>query len=150
VKVQIQNRGPKAETFVDETVLTNALALSVASLAPGCPAAAVTLHSGKPQKALPLTLASKAKLAVLFDVLIDCENDPTKGAGHEDFTVSVTVDQSALGGTDAHALDDTCPRTISPPVKDPFPDGKIVEKGCGASKPGGGIGGPILIDVVVK
>ena len=39
--------------------------------------------------------------------------------------------------------------TASPPVKDPFPDGKIVEKGCGAAQRGGSLGGPVLVDILV-
>jgi hypothetical protein len=146
--VAIQNRGPHAETIVDATALAGAATLAVDSLAAGCATASVKLHAGKPQKPLPLVLASKQKLNVVFDALFDCAIDKAKGSGHEDFTVSATVSQAALGGIDAHALDDVCPRTVSPPVKDPFPNGKIVEKGCGA-KQAGGLGGPVLVDVVV-
>lgn len=104
------------------------------------------LHEGKPQKPLPLVLPSKAKLVVAFDVTVDCALDTAKGKTHEDFSLSVTVQQSALGGSDAHPLDDVCPRTVTPPVTDPFPNGKLKEKGCGP-KQDGVPGGPLLIDV---
>jgi CSLREA domain-containing protein len=150
LKVQIQNRGANAETILDEVALAGLVTLTVDSLAGGCPSARIELHSGKPQKVLPLTLAPKKKLNVVFAAVFDCANDAAKGAGHEDFTLSATVSQAVLGGEDAHVIDDTCPRTVSPSVKDPFPDGKIVEKGCGAKQPGGTLGSAVLLDVVVQ
>lgn len=126
------------------------MTLAVDSLGTGCPAPRVELHSGKPQKSLPLTLGSKKQLNVVFDVVFDCAVDVAKGSGHEDFSVSAAVDQAPLGGTDAHSLDDSCPRTVSPSIKDPFPDGKIKEKGCGTKQADGTLGGPILLDVTVK
>lgn len=47
--------------------------------------------------------------------------------------------------------DDTCPRSVIPPFAlDPYPDGKIKDKGCGAPKPDKTLGDPVLTDVVVK
>ena len=66
----------------------------------------MTLHAGKPQKALPLTLKPKGTLTVVVDVVLDCAVDPAKGAGHGDFGLTATVDQSVLGGVDAHPADD--------------------------------------------
>lgn len=83
-------------------------------------------------------------------MVFDCANDPATGAGHEDFTLRAVLDQAALGGTDADAIDDACPRSVAPPVKDPFPDGKIVERGCGARQAGGVLGGAVLVDVAVR
>lgn len=151
VKVEIQNRSPHAETVPDAATLGKLVHLNVGSDGVTCGAAATILHVGKPQKKLPLTLKSKKKLQVLFDVTIDCANDVAKGAGHEDYRVSSLVSHSALGSGDAHPADDQCPRTVTPPSEiDPFPDGKLVDKGCGAKKSDKTFGAPILLDVIVK
>jgi hypothetical protein len=150
VKVQIQNRSAEAQTIADAATLTSVVTLVADPLAVGCAPARVELHEGKPQKALPLTLGAKKKATIFFDVLLDCAGDPTKGVGHEDFALSAAVHQSALGGVDAHPEDDPCPRPGSkPPVKDPFPDGRVVEAGCGSKQASGALGAPALVDVVV-
>ena len=151
VKVQIQNRSAQAQTIADTTRLERLVTLQADSLGTGCPAARVVLHQGKPQKALPLQLRPKQKLTVHFDVLLDCAVDPAGGAGHEDFSLRATVAQTALGGGDAHPADDSCPRPgVKPPIKDPFPDGRISEAGCGAKDAAGVLGAPVLLDVSVK
>ena len=94
-------------------------------------------------------MASKKKLNVVFDVVFECVSDPAAGKGHEDYRLQAEVHQAALGGEDAHPLDDVCPRTVSPAVVDPFPNGKIKEKGCGG-KGENGLGGPVLVDLVSK
>ena len=112
---------------------------------------AALLHAGKPQKKLPVTLKKKSKLAVLFDATFDCANDAATGDGPEDFTVSARVDADALGEIAAPAADDDCPRQVAPPgVHDPFPDGKLVDKGCGAKKDDKTLGDPVTIDVIDK
>jgi hypothetical protein len=125
--------------------------LDVSSNGITCVAPAAILHVGKPQKKLPLTLNSKAKLQVLFDVSIACANDVAKGAGHEDYSWSASVSHSALGSGDAHPADDVCPRTVNPPGQvDALPNGKIVDKGCGAKKPDKTFGAPVQTDVFVQ
>ena len=65
--------------------------------------------------------------------------------------MSAQVHRAALGEPDVHPADDVCPRSVTPPsVVDPYPDGKIHDKGCGAKKPDKTRGGEILIDVTVK
>ena len=148
VKVEIQNRSAQSETIADETVLAKLVHLTVEPLLSSCPSPTATLHAGKPQKPLPLVLGSKKKLMVVFDVTIDCAVDHAKGDGHEDFRLIATIDQSVLGGSDAHPADDVCPRPgAKKPVQDPFPDGKIAENGCGPKNDDGLPGGDILIDV---
>jgi len=112
------------------------------------------LHSGKLQKALPITLRPKQKLGVVFDVTFDCANDPARDTrtdpGHADYRLTARVNHTALGSADAHPDDDVCPRLVTPPgVIDPFPDGRILDKGCGARRPDGTFGDPVLIDVVI-
>lgn len=79
---------------------------------------------------------------------IGCANDPASGAGHADDRVSAHVSRAALGDPDSHPDDDSCPRSVTPPyVVDPYPDGKIHDKGCGAKKPDKTRGGDVLIEV---
>jgi len=145
-KVQVQNRSAQPQTIADATTLGQLVRLAVTSRG-ACPDARVRLHQGKPQKGLPLTLRSKQKVNVFFDVVLDCVSDSATGAGHEDLSLLATVDQTAHGGTDMYAADDVCPRRVSPPVRLPFPDGSIMEKGCGARQPDQTFGGPVLIDL---
>jgi CSLREA domain-containing protein len=150
IKVLLQNRGPNNETIDDAATLASLVHVTLTS-GGACPAPAAVLHAGKPQKKLPATLKKKGKLAVLFDATFDCANDAAKGGGHEDFTVSAHVNANALGEIDAHGADDDCPRQVTPPgVHDVFPDGKLIDKGCGTKKDDKTLGGPITIDVVVK
>jgi hypothetical protein len=152
VKVKIQNRSPHAETIVDAGAYAQLVRLTVDSNG-ACPTPTVALDAAKQPKAkkYPLTLKSKGTLTVAFDVTMACANDAAKGVGHEDYALSAAVDHTALGSGDAHPADDVCPRTVSPPgVVDAFPNGKIVDKGCGAKKPDKTLGAPVLIDVQNK
>jgi hypothetical protein len=149
VKVQIQNRGAVSEAIADPATLARLVALRVDPLG-SCSPAEVKLHQGKPQKALPILIRPKQRANVVFDVLLDCASDGEKGSGHEDFTLSASVDQTALGGVDAHPDDDACPRAgVKPPVRDPISP-RIPDLGCGSRQPGGALGDPVLIDVTVR
>jgi hypothetical protein len=46
------------------------------------------------------------------------------------------------------AVDDVCPRSAG--GADAYPDGKLVDKGCGAKKRDKTLGDPIVVDVLVK
>lgn len=151
IAVLVENRGPVAETIPDAAKLAQLVSLDVTSLGAGCASPVATLHAGKPQKPLPLTVKSKRRFTVLFDVTIACANDPETGAGHQDYRVSAHVNRAALGDPDSHPADDTCPRSVTPPYAvDPYPDGKIRDKGCGAKKPDKTRGGDVLIDASVR
>lgn len=148
VAVLVENRGPVAEVIPDATKLAQLVTLDVVSLAAGCADPVATLHAGKPQKPLPITVKPKRRFTVLFDVTFGCANDAASGAGHADFRLSAHVNRAALGDPDSHPVDDVCPRSVTPPyVIDPYPDGKIRDKGCGAKKPDKTRGGDVLIDV---
>ena len=98
-----------------------------------------------------MRLKSKMKRAITFDLQLACAGDPAKGAGHADYRVTARVDRSVLGGTDAHPQDDVCPRRVTAPGEvDPFPDGRLVDTGCGTRLPDRTSGAPIEIDVVLK
>lgn len=145
-KITIQNRGVAPLVITDAESLGALVTLTAESLG-SCGDASVTLHAGKPQKPFPIIVAPKKKANVVFDVLFECVHDPQSGKGHEDYRLEARVHQDALGGTDAHAADDVCPRRALDPIADPFPDGKIKDKGCGG-KDKQGLGAPILVDVV--
>ena len=150
VTVRIQNRSPDVETFSDSTVLANLVHLTVQSLG-SCASPEPVLHLAKKPTKFPVTLKSKATLSVPFDVAFECANDPVKGAGHEDYSFMARVDHTGLGGGDAHVLDDVCPRSVpAGGGVDPFPDGTLIDKGCGTKKPDKTFGAPVLTDVSAK
>jgi hypothetical protein len=145
--VQIQNRSPHRETVPDVAVLTELVSLELTSLG-SCPVPPPVLS---PPKKFPLTLKPKQKLTVTFTATFACANDPAKGVGHEDFSLRAEVKHEALGGADSHPADDVCPRSVTPPFAiDPYPDGKIKDKGCGKKKADTTLGDPVLIDLIVK
>jgi hypothetical protein len=146
VKVEIQNRSRHAETIPNLATLGAMVDLQVESLGT-CPTPIPTLLATKPQTKLPRTLKPKQKLAVAFSVTIGCANDPAKGAGHEDYRFTARIDRTPLGAGDAHPTDDVCPRQVAPPgARDPFPDGKILDRGCGGKKQDRTKGAPVLLD----
>jgi hypothetical protein len=142
IKVQIQNRSVHSETIGDMDMLDNLVSLRTYSLDTGlCPDPLVRLADK--QKALPITLKSKQKLTVTFEVTFDCAVDATKRTkrdpGHEDYRYEATANHAALDGRpDTHVADDICPRAALGP--DPRPDGKIEDKGCDE----------VMTDVVMK
>ncbi len=148
--VDIQNRSAARVTIPDTTTLAALVQLVVHSLG-ACPSPDPVLKAGGIK--FPVSIGSRKKLTVPFDVTFDCANDPAdstaKNPGHEDYEVSARVDTGALGSPDVHVDDDVCPRgpLVAP---DPFPDGTIVDRGCGKRFPGGELGAPILIDAVSK
>lgn len=155
IKVEIQNRSAATQTIPSLEALRELVDLDVRALASSCPDPTPILLAGKPQKKRPITLKSKKKLTVVYDVLFGCAVDPAKSRardpGHEDFELHAVVDQRALGGTDAFALDDQCPRKVTPPaVVVPYPDGKIKDKGCGTKKKDRTFGDPVRLDVADK
>jgi hypothetical protein len=157
VIVAIQNQSLEAEIIPDAATLGNLLQLTVQSVG-ACPNLTATLHNGPPQAVFPITLASKQKLNVYFEVTfdLDCVNHPEKAAKGDptnaDYSYVATLDHSALDGeADADAHDDICPRSVTPPYEvDPNPDGTIKDKGCGGKKPDKTLGADVFTDVVVK
>lgn len=148
----LQNRGAGVETIPDAATLASLVRLELASVTPtACSPAPVIAIKPPKARQLPIRLKSKGKRAVTFDVTVGCGGDPAKGPNHEDYAVSARVDRSVLGAPDAHPADDVCPRRVSPPgLVDPYPDGKILDKGCGGRLADGTFGGAVLLDVVLK
>jgi probable HAF family extracellular repeat protein len=132
VKVQVQNRSPRAETIPDAAVLRNLVRLDVQAVDPArCPPPTVALAARQPK--LPKVLAPKAKLGVAFEVTFACVLDPGKSTkrdrGHEDYVYAATVDRAELdGNADTHPADDHCPRAAL--GVDPNPDGRVKDRGC--------------------
>jgi hypothetical protein len=62
------------------------------------------------------------------------------------------VFRSVLGDPDSHPEDDSCPHNAlaTPGHRDPNPDNTIVDKGCGAKKPDGTFGKPVLTNITAK
>lgn len=116
----------------------------------------VTLDAAKNAALFPngsKTLGREAKLTINFRVTYSCLaakpkklSDSTPG----DYRHVATVFHSELGAPDDHPADDTCPRDALPSGIDPFPDGTIRDKGCGAREPDATFGNPVLTDVVAK
>jgi hypothetical protein len=139
IKVKIRNKGPFEETIEDASMLTNLITVTVESMGTDCLAPTPVLHAGKPQKPFPITLKPGKTLTVYYDVTFDCANEPAQGT--PDYRFSAVVNRAALDGKeDTNPLDALCPRSGTPPT----------DKGCGAKKPDGTLGGDILTDVVVK
>jgi len=152
VIVTIQNRSAHSEVITNYAQLARLVRLEVRSLDTNeCADIVPVLLERPPQKKLPITIKSRAKLNVFFEVTFDCARDTAKGAGHEDFTYAARVFHEELDGNpDTHPECDTCPRGPLPGNKDPNPNGKILDKGCGAPAGGGIFGNPVLTDVFLK
>jgi uncharacterized repeat protein (TIGR01451 family) len=154
IKVTIQNRSPQNEVITAATV-SNLCALVLTSLHTNSPCAApvATLHDGPPQKPLPVTLKSKQKFTIVFDVRFTCATDPGKAASpaQADFSYTATVNHEVLDNEpDADPYDNVCPRgpLPYPGNLDPFPNGKIHDLGAGGKNPDGTYGAPVTTDVI--
>ena len=83
-------------------------------------------------------------------------NDPKKSTdanpGHDDFGFTATVNHAALDGeADTHTVDDVCPRSVpASGTRDPYPDGGILDKGCGRQKANGTFGLPVTVDLYLR
>lgn len=149
VKVTIQNRSPHVETIRDVNMLAEFVNLEVESLG-SCPSpTAELLTPQKLQKRMPLALKPKKKFSVKFSVTFDCANNPVRDKSDPDFRYIATVDHQAIDEiSDTHPQDDSCPYSVTPPYRiDPYPDGKIKDKGCGTRTADGVFGGDVVTDI---
>lgn len=146
--VVIQNRSGHDEIIHDLAMLQDLVMLTVESLG-GCPDALVSVV---PPKSFPVRLRARKSLKITFTVTFNCANDLGAGAGHEDYRSSAIVNHAALDGeADAHTACDVCPRPPLPDGVDPFPDGRLKDKGCGAKDPvTKQLGAEVLTDLVGK
>jgi outer membrane protein assembly factor BamB len=150
VTVQVQNRSDHPETIPDLDTLRALVTLGVPSVG-ACPDAAATLRTRAGPR-LPLTLGSGRRLSIQFDVTFDCASDP--GVGGADFRYVAVVNHATLpgGAPDDHPDDDACPRPAlpTPGHRDPNPNGRIVDHGCGAPAGRDGLGADVTTDVEVR
>jgi hypothetical protein len=139
IKALVQNQGRHPEVIADSVALQGLITVAVEPL-DGCPAPAVAFQA--PAR-FPITLAPKAQLMTILDATFTC-------AGR--YRVRADLHHAAIdSAADRDAIDDTCPRVVSPPFRlDPNPDGTIKDRGCGARRADRTFGDDILIDVVVK
>ncbi len=146
VTVQIQNRGPLPEIIHDATALASLVNVEVKSLG-ACPAPVPVLV---PPRRFPIILRSKARLTFRYNVTFACQNDGVWGAGHEDYSVRVTLNRAALDGEpDGHPDDDYAPREALPGNVDANPDGRIRDYGVGSRRADRTLGGPVQTDIRV-
>lgn len=153
VVVEIQNRSPGDETISDINELKELVSLIVSSVDDSAGAPTAILRGTK--KRLPITLKSKKKLQVIFDVTFDHAVDPGKSskkdAGHDDFKYTASVDLFALDEVeDTSPDDDTCPRSADASSEEGPSSGSIKDKGCGSKKADKTLGGDVVTDVVQK
>lgn len=151
VAVTIQNRSAHNETIASRSQLEGLVSLAVHSLDTNlCGDITPVLLDGRPQRTLPLTLRPKQKFNVYFVVSFGCAVNPNKGGGFEDFSYVARVDHRALGVPDSHPECDVCPRLPLDGGRDPNPDGRTMDKGCGTARGDGTFGSPVFTDVFVK
>jgi hypothetical protein len=116
-----------------------------------CPDITADFVQSAPQRRLPFTLKRKAKMNIYFNVTFGCAVNPSKGFGQEDFSYFAKVNHEAIDDqADTHPECDVCPRPPLDGGVDPNPDGRIKDKGCGASRRDGTFGDEVLTDVFVR
>jgi parallel beta-helix repeat protein len=109
VEVMIANRGTGPERIDRTTALENLVHLEADSAGTCSPPA---IRSVEPRRKPPFDVEPGDLFAVVFEVEIDCANDPERRApSGGDFHWSAALDPSVLGGAeDANAANDVCPR----------------------------------------
>ncbi len=164
VSVVIQNRSDHNETVSDAGKLGNGVTTGLVRLSvdvvdddgESCQPAGIGLDGAKNARLFSAgakVLIPGRTMTVYYLVTYDCPNaklqnrtDPSPG----DYSHAATVHHDALAGKDdAHAADDSCPRNALPGRLDSFPPPRGTKDiGCGAKKPDGTLGNPVVTDVV--
>jgi hypothetical protein len=157
VDVTIQNRSPYSETItatdLGDGINTGLVRLNVNVIDDdneNCAAAQVffdpanTLVNSK-------ILKPKQTFKIRYLVSYHCaepvtpEGDATPG----DYSHLATVHHEVLGVLDANQENDACPRSVNPPFKrEPLPDGKVMDKGCGIKKTNKTFGDLVTTNVI--
>jgi glucose/arabinose dehydrogenase len=136
IKLSLQNLGSATETIANQGELDALVNVTVGSIGLACAGNLPAVSIQPPKRGLPFTWAPKRKLTVGLDIAWDCINDPlvtSKTGNHDDFTIEVEADLSALGQTDGDDSNDGCPRVESGD-----------DKGCGKQAP------PFRVDLYLK
>lgn len=164
VRVMIQNRAGHAEVIEAADLgdgVTTGLVRLIAEASDGgeegCAAPVVSLATDRNAKTFstgPRTLLSKQKLTVFFRATYSCTAPaPRGGIEPGDYRHFASVHREAIDGEpDAHPADDKCPRiAVTPPYAiDPYPNGRLREKGCGAKRLDGTLGASVVVDVIAQ
>ena len=165
ITVTIQNRSDHSEAFTLVN-LGNGVSTGLVRLSAGvidndseqCQSPVVALDAAKNAALFGTgglkTLAPKQTVKIAYLVTLQCtgalpanSSDTTRG----DYSFSASVHHDVIDGSaDIHDDDDVCPRDALPGGVDSLPPPKgIKDKGCGAKKPDGSLGAPVVTDVVL-
>jgi hypothetical protein len=149
VKVVIQNRGDHTETVMSgdlgDGVTTGLVRLAVNG--GGCQPAVVALDTAKNAGLFRTgvqNFSPRKSLTIYYLVTFQCS-----GAGGT-YSFSATAHDEVLDGSPATLPQDSvCPRDAFPGGVDPLPYPKGTrDRGCGAKKPDGTLGNPVVTNVV--
>ena len=165
VTVVIQNRSDHNETVSDLTKLGDGTTTGLVRLSvdivdddgENCQAAGVALNGAKNTALFakgPNVLKPGGRLTLNYLVTYNCSNAKVAAKtdlSPGDYSHTATVHHDVLDGKkDVHAADDICPHSALPGFIDPSPPPKgTIDKGCGAKKPDGTLGGLVVTDVVL-
>jgi len=165
IRVLIQNRGDHAEVIaaaqLGEGVTSGLVRLQVTvedDDGEGCLPALVELDSIRNARTFasgPKLLRPRRVLTIHYLVTHQCAAPrPRSGADATpgDYRHTATVHHEVLDGEpDGHPEDDACPHDALGGGRDPNPPPHGVrDRGCGARKPDGTRGAPVLTDVVPR
>jgi uncharacterized delta-60 repeat protein len=151
VGVEIQNRSPRVEQISD---LNGVVSLEVRSRTNSCLDLVSEVLTNRPQRLLPVFLAPREKLMVYFRVNFskDCVPDPLQSnreASHNDYEYVARTNHTVVDDNrDTFLVDDECPPPPAGPVRT---DGGVIDDaGCGSKRFYGGLGAPVVTDVIVR
>jgi hypothetical protein len=161
VKVTIQNRSDHKHTVtladLDDGAGSGLVRLSVNIIdtnVENCAPAVVQLNDTKNAAVFSngsRTLQPRDKLTVHYLVTYECSAPvPNSTSATGDYSHTATVHHDELDGNDdIHAEDDVCPHSRPAGGRDPNPPPNgTADNGCGAKKPDGTRGDPVVTNVV--
>jgi uncharacterized repeat protein (TIGR01451 family) len=156
VRVQIQNRSPHDERIADAAMLASLVRLTARSLG-ACPEVQGVLSGRAQTPAAPNAAShSEARRLVRRGPLHvvpggSGEVDERRSGPRRLRVPGAGGSRRARRPGRRHPADDVCPRTVAPPfVVDRYPDGSILDRGCGRAREDRTFGDPVTTDVWVR
>ncbi len=148
VSVTIQNRSTHTESITDTNMFTNLVTLVVSPV--GSNDCTTPVPVPKIPKKFPITLKSKQTLTMTYSLNFGCPSAPSGWTNVYQYVATVHHEALAGGIPDMQPPCDVCPRgpLATPGNRDPNPDGKIIDKGCGAKGTNGVLGASVLTTVI--
>jgi predicted dienelactone hydrolase len=139
--VRIQNRGTETVIIPDMDALTAGIQVTANRMEGPIHCAPMSMTPRlKGRQTFPLSIPSKKKLRVRFEMDCLCGSNPGE---EDDWKFTARVNHSAIdGNTDENPSDDVCPRDPLGGV--PNPDGRIRDRGCGTRVPDGTRTAPLV------